>query len=133
MAIKTEDLYQIAGLNSDGVLGFQMQVQSRRISQAVLWPEHFAGSRITDFEKGSWIARQYLAHRNGTGVARRWSRLEELRSTGGIITRGPWTASEHRKEQLEALRGIVERMQQAERLVAAESRAEACEDPTPEP
>ena len=108
MGLTTTDLMQVGGLNSDGVLGFEAQVALARTHIQAVWPEHFHGARVVNFERGSAMARDWMVMRRATGVVRRRIRLRERREVGMMSELRP-TGADLREEQLECLRQVAAR------------------------
>lgn len=106
MSITTTELHEIAGLNSDGIAGFEAQVASGRSKLEVLWPAHFVGKRVDDFQRGSRIAREWLAARRGYAIARRKVRRRDFREIGATQCLRPQGA-DLKEEQIRCLREVV--------------------------
>lgn len=105
MSLTSQDLYQIAGLNSDGIAGFQAQTASKRSKGEVFCPAHLRGKRAEDFRAGSFLARQWLAMRRGYAIARRTQRNADFKTEGATSCLLPDAADRH-AEQLECLRAV---------------------------
>lgn len=115
MTLSTQDLMEVAGLNTDGVLGFEAQTAMRKSRVEAVWPEHLRGSRVDAFRRGSALARLWMQLRRGVGDTRRRIRAEEAARTGGMMTvLRAGTASDLREEQNETLRKAVEILAQAD-------------------
>lgn len=109
MTIKPNDLHEIAGLNSDGIAGFEAQISYGRYKLEVLWPAHLVGSRCDNFRRGSMIARGFMARRHGAGVAHRMLRADEFKEHGGYTIRDYdcYTPAERYAAQLDTLRDVM--------------------------
>ena len=106
MSLTTRDLFEIAGLNTDGISGFLAQCGSKRTNQEVLWPEHLRGKRVDDFREGARLARNWLAMRRGYAIARRKRRADDFREEGITSCLLPHGA-DRRDEQIHCLREVV--------------------------
>lgn len=117
MTLSTQDLMEVAGLNTDGVLGFEAQIAMHKSRLEAVWPAHLQGSRVDNFRRGSALARVWMTMRRGVGGARRRIRAEEAARTGGMMTvLRAGTASDLREEQIETLRKALEILAQVEEL-----------------
>jgi hypothetical protein len=108
MAFTYQQLSDIAGLNSDGVTGFETQVAMRKPGINAVWPEHFVGKRIDDFRHGAELARAWMNMRRGVGQARRSMRQSERKEIGIMNVYSPSSASDRKAEQIETLKQVVE-------------------------
>jgi hypothetical protein len=106
MSLTTRDLFEIAGLNTDGVEGFLAQCRNKRHKGEVLWPEHLRDKRLDDFREGARLARNWLAMRRGYAVARRKRRTADFRDEGATTCLLP-EGADRREEQLHCLREVV--------------------------
>ena len=121
MAFSYQELSEHAGLNSDGVSGFEAQVATGKLRLEAVWPAHLTGKRVDDFRRGSELARAWMNMRKGVASARRSVRAEERRTIGIMYVYAATTAAELKQEQLEALKMVVKTSRDVDAIIAAES------------
>jgi hypothetical protein len=112
MFLTTRDLFEIAGLNTDGVEGFFAQCRSKRHKAEVLWPEHLRDKRLEDFREGARLARNWPAMRRGYALARRKRRTADFRDEGATSCILPGGA-DRREEHPHCLREVAKFRDQA--------------------
>lgn len=107
-AFTSAELAEHAGLNTDGMAGFEAQIASKTTKCEALWPEHLKGPRVDDFRYGSLVARTWMSMRRNVGAFRRMYRLKEKKEVGIMTVLKAGDAAELKREQLETLRNAVE-------------------------
>jgi hypothetical protein len=103
--LTARDLYNIAGLNTDGVAGFFAQTATQQFKREVSWPAHLLDQRAKAFRAGSFLARQWLAMRHGYAQARRSQRHADFRTEGATSCLLPH-GTDRKAEQLACLREV---------------------------
>jgi hypothetical protein len=103
MALTTRDLFEIAGLKTDGVSGFFAQCRSKYQSGKVLWPEHLRDKRLATFREGAGLARDWMAMQRGYALARRKRRAKHFQEDGATSCLLP-EGADRRNKQLHCLR-----------------------------
>jgi len=131
MAFTTAELNEHAGLNTDGILGFETQVSSRQAKREVVWPEHFVGKRVDDFRRGSRIARDWMNMRRGTGTYRRSARQKELKEIGIMTVMRASNAAELKAEQIETLKSVVDMLRMVDAIMEEDNAADIPAGPRP--
>jgi hypothetical protein len=113
MQLSSMEIMETAGLNSDGLAGFERQIASGNSRNPVLPPDHLRESRLVSFERGAMIARNWMEDRAATGRVRRKVRQVE-RSSGNLMTvfRAS-TLADLRAEHLETLQEVVDMLRDA--------------------
>jgi len=106
MPLSSQELHDIAGLNTDGITGFEAQVASRSQKLHAQAPAHLSGVRLARFEEGARLARYWMTMRNAFGIARRKARARDF-AEQGATSEIPPTGRELHVEQVEALRMAV--------------------------
>jgi hypothetical protein len=102
-AITTAMLYQDAGLNSDGVTGWETQIASGLSTRMALWPGHLTGERWIAYEKGARMAMFWLRLRAVAAGVRRGIRNRDFKTEGATSCLRV-TGEELKREQLEHFR-----------------------------
>lgn len=123
-AFTTQELAEHAGLNSDGMAGFEAQVAFRTAKREVVWPEHLRDKRVDDYRRGSAIARAWMAMRRGVGTHRKSYRREELNNFGIMTVLSPCNAADRKAEQIETLKQVAEFQKKVDDKIALDRLAE---------
>lgn len=116
-AFTSKELAEHAGLNSNGMAGFEAQIAIKTSKREVVWPEHLIGKRVDDFRFGSEVARAWMAMRRGVGTARRQSRQRELKEIGIMTVLRP-DAADHKVEQIKFLKEAADSIRRIKTLLS---------------
>lgn len=93
-------LFEICGLNSDGIAGYRAEMSAR--GRVTLPPLHLVGPRRENFRRGVNLAIMFRAARKHAGITRRQIRNAEYREVGAKTVL--MDAASHRQEREYLLR-----------------------------